>query len=265
MWIYVPLPSEDKLLGFGPRFSNPRVHFDTGHCFRTSLRGDFTVGRGSGPDGVPHWISRRSLLIHDLDEHQDGFSNPVGMHYIYPRSDECGGFSPTKPRSDAYSPGPYECFSSAPLESVRMVSIYRTTRENFHDGVFCQGLIIDYMNGAQRALGSCPVGVIPAECCTDIRHVRFSCTTSESQGSTVVIEVDPPVSDDENHDEGWTRFVEGATLEVWFTRWTMHMSLVLGSDKEKSDGEKPDEEWPGEEWPDGAWSDEDWSDEEESG
>jgi hypothetical protein len=35
------------------------------------------------------------------------------------------------------------------------------------------GLIIDYKNGGQRALGSCRVGVDPAERCAKLEDIRF--------------------------------------------------------------------------------------------
>lgn len=246
-WIYVPLPPEDTPTAFGVKycgFGGRRKYNRVSHCvsdllvipvsvsnassahrreqFRTSLTGDFTVGPWYGHDkAAVYEISRQSTLIHDLEDPKNIWS-PYKVSHIYPQSDKCADFSPVAPKH----PPPIEngCFSSARLEHVSRVWIYRCK-----DTGFCKGLIIDYLNGAQRALGSCAVGVSPAECCTDFRQIRFSLIPASLAGKStppsVAIEVSPK-TDAEGQDEGWTRFAEGGVLEVWFTHFCMYMYLI---------------------------------------
>lgn len=53
-------------------------------------------------------------------------------------------------------------FSSAPLEGVTRVHTFEDK-----DDKFCQGIILEYANGAQRALGQCRFGLDPVSTVTN--------------------------------------------------------------------------------------------------
>ncbi|KAI5455711.1 hypothetical protein BGZ63DRAFT_136285 [Mariannaea sp. PMI_226] len=68
-------------------------------------------------------------------------------------------------------PFKYACYSSAPLEGILRSRIY------YDEYGFCQGIILDYLNGTKRALGQCRVGLDLFEDCERPSFVCHRLTT----------------------------------------------------------------------------------------
>lgn len=108
--------------------------------------------------------------------------------------------------------------SVARLEGLVRVSIYQS-----RDSGFCAGLLMEYEDGAQRALGSCRLGVDPVTTCSQPTHVCFSSTTLTDPDITYpVARVEALTQEegkDHTHPKGWTCCAVswGGSLEVWFS------------------------------------------------
>jgi hypothetical protein len=182
--------------------------------FRTSLQGDFTAGPWIDTlDTKAFATSRRSILVHTASD-LDPDDPAVSFSHVFPRSSRCLDFSPPTPQTPSLPRSAFPCFSSAPMTSVRHLWIYRDSESRAF-----QGLIIDYTSGAQRALGSCRVGVDPVDTCEALSDIRFRRSARINQIGTEFPMVEVQIcsaSDDKDHDAGWTRLKDGMTLEMWF-------------------------------------------------
>jgi hypothetical protein len=182
--------------------------------FRTSLLGDFTIGPWNGTSETHAFsISRKSTLIHTASD-LDPDDPAVSFSHVFPRSNRCLDFSPLTPQTLSF-PGSHDpCFSSAPLAFVCYVWIYRDSGSGS-----AKGFIIFYRGGAQRALGSCRVGIDPVDKCETLADIRFRSSATILESGTELPGVDVQIcaaSDNDEDDAGWTRLKEGMTLEMWF-------------------------------------------------
>lgn len=101
------------------------------------LAGDIVVGNAP-PDAKFRTTASPSALIHDVPE-----LNPISIFGAH----SAGG----RPFRNAV-------LSTAPLGNVRRLSVFRGGPKGF-----CTGMLLEYADGAQRALGQCRVGVDPVE------------------------------------------------------------------------------------------------------
>lgn len=192
--------------------------------FRTSLLGDFTIGPwNDDPATLVYHTSRDSTLVHTTLDTSNA-SPSAAFSHIFPKDTRCKDFSPVPPQSPRSSAIRASCYSSALLASIRYIWIY------LNGEGLCSGLIIDYKNGGQRALGSCRVGVDPAERCAKLEDTRFrsvmiTLESGQDFHGGVKIEI-CSASDDEEQEPGWTRFREGGMLEMWFDDKTVALTLV---------------------------------------
>ena len=177
------------------------------------LTGDFTAGPWyPDAEGFLYGTTRRSMLVHTVDtsddpavsvigisqpQHHDGLIDPI-THTFPP---------PERDHMDA-------CYASALLESVACISIFRDA-----ETMSCRGLIINYLNGSQRALGSCRLSMDFPESIEDLTMLWFK-HFGDPRAPKVKLSQEKTVSG------GWTQLVEGRRLEVWFTTELQSMALT---------------------------------------
>ncbi|KAG5794703.1 hypothetical protein H9Q69_006230 [Fusarium xylarioides] len=177
MWAYVPISSKDSLVRIGvrdslvlclpPTFKKPTV------LVSTKLAGDFLLGpdydyamkgylSGKEPTvfvyNVPH---KRSHNMYGAVSDNKGDESLAP----FPRKHTMGGCPPYRGR----------IYSQAPVKGIVRVDVYYNEANGY-----CRGLLLEYDNGAQRALGQCRVRVDPFKayekpdwiCCRDIRDLK---------------------------------------------------------------------------------------------
>ncbi|KAM0478576.1 hypothetical protein ACHAPX_005165 [Trichoderma viride] len=153
-WVYVPFPSKDRLTHFGIRAphkftKSPWAKSDYSYLFRFEVAGDVMVGPNFvGPTQDFIWpVQEQLLLIFNVAE-----LAAISAMSAYPnQNSEMQPFARfSKPLfQDA-------CFSSAPLENVALLHVYSDAETGL-----CRGILAEYNNGSQRALGECRIGLDP--------------------------------------------------------------------------------------------------------
>lgn len=156
-WVYVPFSALDHVEGFGVR----RSVTDGGHLlnnpaylFRTALTGDFSVGSDEKRTSRSIFTETGpgTKLVHNLAE-----GNPlsiIGAHpqnRLQPVGVDASQLPPIATRRVGRG-----CFSTATLRGAARLSVFEdpTTRA-------CKGVVIEYANGGQRAIGQCRLGDHP--------------------------------------------------------------------------------------------------------
>lgn len=152
------------------------------------------------------------------------FSSPHGCEVV------CHGLFPghsVSKSEDVFRPPPpqltrfstmewrYPLYASAEPINVKKIMIYRPQPQSHGAGVI--GMVIHYLEGAQRALGICRLGVDEVEECSSLHDVYFN-TDSEQLLVTVSIGTPEDLSD-------WVQLREGCTLEAWYTADSVSMHL----------------------------------------
>jgi hypothetical protein len=115
------------------------------------------------------------------------------------------------------------CYASAQLKDVASIWIFRDNKDQF-----CRGLIVEYFNGTERALGCCRIGVDQAERCPAVERLSFKAAQriGLSIDRTVIVRT-YQVSIGSGYDSaGWTSCSEGDILEVWATETEMVMTIT---------------------------------------
>jgi hypothetical protein len=188
---------------------------------RTAKRGVYTIGP-SIPAPFKDTVSAittQSAIIYSIGERMVRSLVIEGIHSRKPIS----GLVPTPPRGACGLPN--ACLTSALLKEVKCIWIFLSKDTDIE---FCRGLIIEYLDGSQTALGSCRLGVDSFERCADLSLFSFTSVTIEAaygEGAPrrlVKVKV-APRSEDGPLDVDWTYCSEGDTLKVWVT-WS---DLVL--------------------------------------
>ncbi|KFA81328.1 hypothetical protein S40288_08298 [Stachybotrys chartarum IBT 40288] len=213
-WLYLPIPPNDDVVLFGlGRADN--------FLFRMRLAGDIAIGP-SYPRDNQNFIFSKSppiSLIHDTADLQ--------------RISIVGSYSTKCLESELVAPfGHPECIippfqnaypSWAPLENVIGLQVFYNEENGF-----CRGLLLEYENGAQRALGQCRIGVDPVHVYINPTHICFLRTTYSPARAPTYSPPRTPLqlktvrvgcaSGEHNHDEkGWVCSGMAANLEFWFT------------------------------------------------
>lgn len=137
---------------------------------RTKLAGDLQIG-----DCVTYWAKENwvtvppSILIHEAPHHRP--INTLGAYSERPGLPRTGKFE-APPSSQFPRPnlGFYHLAHSwAPLENVTRVRVFKAAAT----GHF-RAILLDYENGAQRALGDCRLGVDPVVAHANPSRVCFA-------------------------------------------------------------------------------------------
>jgi len=143
-----------------------------------------------------------------------------------PSGDKIAAFrhprSSSAPFQDAY-------LSSAPLESVVRLQVFHAGDGG--DGSLCRGILLDYENGAQRALGQCRYNVDPTETYSQPAFICILETTTpprpgwNKQRQAVRVE---GACGEHGHDgDGWTCFTMEGNLEFWFTGEEASLTIMV--------------------------------------
>jgi hypothetical protein len=129
---------------------------------------------------------------------------------------------PSYPPPD--TPHPYADYSYAPLENVRQVRVFYE-----QDGVGCMGMLFEYDNGGQRALGQCRLHVAEERTYMRPRSVAFAKLAVEEgdiRGVKVCFGGPSSCSPD---GEKWEHYAMVGTLEFWFTGFSADISVRGGT------------------------------------
>lgn len=156
-WVHVPFSATDLVEGFGVRRSVTDSGLPLGNpafLFRTALAGDFSVGSDEKRTSrtIFTHTGPGTKLVHNLAE-----GNPLAIIGAYPQHREQPvGIDASELHPIAHPRVGRGCFSTANLSGATKLSVFedRVTRA-------CKGIIIEYANGGQRAIGQCRVGEDP--------------------------------------------------------------------------------------------------------
>ncbi|EGU78156.1 hypothetical protein FOXB_11347 [Fusarium oxysporum f. sp. conglutinans Fo5176] len=157
VWIYLPMPRDEEITSIAMRLKVEGGGATTQKPFfmiRTKLAGDVYVGPCHLRQHRDIVLSQSSpeLLIHNVAD-----VGPATVFGTYPRKQHRDSLPPFNNRWPNMDPLLHLMFehmylSVAPLKDVTGIQVLED--ENFE----CKGMIFDYSNGAQRALGDCRFG-----------------------------------------------------------------------------------------------------------
>ncbi|KND91539.1 hypothetical protein TOPH_03860 [Tolypocladium ophioglossoides CBS 100239] len=152
MWVYVPIWDEITAFGISePRSKADRASVVSQTCVlvRLKLGGDVFVGPYHYKQPQRFLLTEQPLaLIYEKPEIIP--VSFIGIHSACHKAKQISlalPFHGSPPFEKAY-------FSSAPLEDVSSIRIF-----NEMEAQACRGIVIQYVNGSQRALGQCRVGI----------------------------------------------------------------------------------------------------------
>ncbi|KEY67041.1 hypothetical protein S7711_04722 [Stachybotrys chartarum IBT 7711] len=158
-WIYVPLPAPDEIVGISVKTLDTTYPWiKPWFLIQTKLAGEIVVGPWHpGRFQIHKLSSSPKSLMTDRAE-----LSPVAIVGAYPRpyfersarsrQREIGVVPVNHPSSFPTAEG---CcyFSFAPLQDVTSITIFY-----LNDNDICRGILLEYANGGQRALGECRIG-----------------------------------------------------------------------------------------------------------
>lgn len=148
--------------------------------------------------------------------------NPISVLGMLTKGQKCSDLSPSMPAGP--SPLRGATYASALLDKVVCIWVFRDRQTNF-----CQGLLVEYINGSQRALGCCRLGIDPAERYAGVASVAFAAIEWRREDAVprrvVKAKLYPMAEDDNALDESWMLCSKGSTLEVWKTSTEMVIKL----------------------------------------
>ncbi|PTB79806.1 hypothetical protein M440DRAFT_1350888 [Trichoderma longibrachiatum ATCC 18648] len=218
VWIYLPLPSTDRLLVLGTRFLREGVY---NLLVRMEKAGDVVVGQNrffkegdiiNKSDAIrknlPYLYSDQCLSANGpvtlvYGEPKEGFTIPLmGSYCASPTQQPPRPFGLEKPSEPlaGYGYAPYKYYSRAPLSHVTRAAVFLDP-----DHGVCQGVLLHYENGGCRTVGACRVNVHASE---TVDAPTLICTRAESPCNfhTTTSRVRIKFLRDAQHDEldkGW--------------------------------------------------------------
>ncbi|KAF7551194.1 hypothetical protein G7046_g7786 [Stylonectria norvegica] len=225
-WVYLPLPPLDRLIAFGLRVPEEEEAYDG--CFgivvRTALCGDITLGPSFDVKTSCHMRSsgRGLRLIHNIPENgiisilgvesEEEHDVPMSPNFIYPNPPISGGC----------------LLSSAPLKNVTRVRIFK----NDFTGE-CRGVLFEYNNGAQRAVGDCHLGASPDPFYDDSCPKWICLATTEHDlletGDSFYSAMVAARSSPHEHSGGgvnWKCFPMKGVMEFWCSEKRQHVKII---------------------------------------
>ncbi|OBR09202.1 hypothetical protein CH63R_07967 [Colletotrichum higginsianum IMI 349063] len=222
-WFYVPNPTADKISAFGVRLAalpNGRLLLNSrSYCIRTPHRGNIAIGPYNEEDASQEYAvytPDRSILVYAIPEH-----GPVVFLGAITEGRKCSGLRPSIP---SVSSLPNASYASATLTDVTCIWVFRESQTDF-----CRGLIVQYANGSEQALGYCRLGYDPTERCADVSQFAFAALECKMENGLsrriVKVKVSAALRDGGYLGQDWTRCSNGCTLEVWATGTEMVMTV----------------------------------------
>ncbi|KAM0346229.1 hypothetical protein ACHAPU_005654 [Fusarium lateritium] len=106
--------------------------------------------------------------------------------------------------------------SSAPLENVTRVQVLEDD-----DSGFCKAILLDYGNGARRALGNCRLGIDRAKTYLRPSHICYRAAGHASgiRRDIPAVRVEAGCNANHDHEEdGWVCSMMEGTMEFWFSK-----------------------------------------------
>jgi hypothetical protein len=99
------------------------------------------------------------------------------------------------------------------------------------DNAYCRGILFEYENGGQQALGQCRLGVDSHKTCVkplSFGFIHESYFRLRTNVRLQAAKVEFTHEHERNYDrDGWTWFTMGGNLRFWFTNETSHLSVVI--------------------------------------
>ncbi|PNY27728.1 Uncharacterized protein TCAP_02357 [Tolypocladium capitatum] len=211
MWVYVPI--RDEIAAFGisqPRSKAARasVVSQTQHV-RLRLGGDVFVGPYHCKQPQRFLLTEQPLaLIYEKLEYIP--VSFIGIHSACHKAEQISlapPFHASPPFEKAY-------FSSAPLGDVASIRIF-----NDREAQACRGIVIQYVNGSQRALGQCRVGIDRDRIVMGPRRFCFASFTfgrSYSGEQLCAAKVESSTTHHEHDGTDWACNELRGVLRFWF-------------------------------------------------
>ncbi|KAI1104521.1 hypothetical protein F4804DRAFT_306751 [Jackrogersella minutella] len=216
-WIYLPISPNDDIVALGRPLGAlgyvlvGNLQYGFNLLFRLRLAGDVALGSYQGNKHFAITKVPIAALIHDRPQFMpisvigavlEDTVKPYGV-VAFPSS-----WPKEPPFENAY-------YSSASLRNVIRILVFN----NSYTG-FCRGMLLEYENGAQRALGQCRIGidltktyVRPTHFCF-LRQV-YSPPRKLYQIKAVIMECTER-GDHRHNDEGWICSPMSCELDFWF-------------------------------------------------
>lgn len=228
-WVYVPFSASDRVEGFGVR----RSVTDGGHMlnnpaylFRTALTGDFSVGSDEKRRSRSIFTETGpgTKLVHNLAE-----GNPLSIIGAHPQNrQQPVGVDPSQLQPIASPRVGRGCFSTAHLKDATRLSVFEDPITHA-----CKGVVIDYANGGQRAIGQCRVGEHPVVEYDSPSTIYVAPVGDRRQkwglGEARVVAVSESGPTPEHmkafdSTAGWRSYALSGEMQFWFDR---HVSQLL--------------------------------------
>ncbi|KAF5676218.1 hypothetical protein FCIRC_7139 [Fusarium circinatum] len=171
MWAYVPISSKDRLLRIGVRDSLdvylPPMFLKPTVLISTKLAGDFVLGPDYGLSEKEYLSGKEPTVFVYNVPHKRG-------HGIYGAVSDKNGDDPSAPFPRVLPSGGCPLYRGrlyfeASAKDVVHVDVYYEEATGY-----CRGLLLEYANGAQRALGQCRVGIDPFKSCDKPNWLCYS-------------------------------------------------------------------------------------------
>lgn len=181
---------------------------------RSPCRGDFQIGPYH--EGTQRTVASttppRSTLLYALPD-----LRAISLFGILTNGDKCPDLSPVPSDNP---PLPNASYASASLDNVACIRVFRDSQTDL-----LAGILVEYANGSQHALGSCRLGLDPAEGCADVARVAFAATVvgEETRRPRRSVKARICLAPEEKNalDESWAFCSKGGTLELWYTAGEM--------------------------------------------
>ncbi|KAI1392105.1 uncharacterized protein F4822DRAFT_115524 [Hypoxylon trugodes] len=202
--IYVPIPPQDKLVGFASQqikaeIANLDQIAPLSFLFRFLLAGDVLVGFPFLHEFSLNEIPPAASLIYN-----SSMGSIIPPFTVFPKQADrnfmtIDGAEQHRVPVDPIYGGDF--FSSAPLENVRKARVFYSNYTNY-----CSGILLYYENGSQRALGQCRVLIDNERSFAKPTHICFCNTKNRdylfgSKPLWLVVEFRNSAC---NHTEDWT-------------------------------------------------------------
>lgn len=118
-------------------------------------------------------------------------------------------------------------FSTAQLENVAQAHIFY----GGENGI-CRGVLLEYENGGQRALGQCRLNVDRVNSCTKPARICFFRTSyfrarTEIQLKAIKVEFLPKFEQHHHVEEGWICSEMAGELDFWFSHEESDVSVIV--------------------------------------
>ncbi|KAF5624453.1 hypothetical protein F52700_9621 [Fusarium sp. NRRL 52700] len=225
VWIYLPMPRDEEITAIAMRLKVEGGGATTQKPFfmiRTKLAGDVYIGPCHLRQHRDIVLSQSSpeLLIHNVAD-----VGPATVFGTYPRKQQRDSLPPFNNRWPNMDPLLHLMFehmylSVAPLKDVTGIRVLED--ENFE----CKGMIFDYSNGAQRALGDCRFGHYRAKTYLSPRRLCY-CHVQPTPAIMRGVHVEIGSESDHAHSgDDWKCSEMKGNIEFWFSK--EHSVIVCG-------------------------------------